>query len=222
MNFMKFFRKPQLALFFASLIFVVSCSTEGTFSSEEDSIVFSSRQETKDISEKEVRAIFAKYTESFVSVKPNFDRVVEKISQGVKSEDLQEDPDMQTVIKVMERPSVEMFRSLPFKDEQYIEIFGTTKIEEVSDQVAGAGLILYMFQPEYQTLGETPLAVSCFLEATGIAAGVAIIGGLTAGMGGEALTLAFGKLVTKVGVKTLSGIGLALMAAEFTWCMLRD
>lgn len=61
----------------------------------------------------------------------------------------------------------------------------------------------------------------CFLEATGIAAGVALIGAMTGEVGGRALKKAFTKAVKKIGSKTLGGIGLVLMAAEFTWCMTR-
>ena len=64
--------------------------------------------------------------------------------------------------------------------------------------------------------------VDCFLEATGIAAGVAIIGAL----GNQALsrTAVIGVIkqaATKIGTRTLGFIGLGLMAAEFIWCMNR-
>lgn len=61
----------------------------------------------------------------------------------------------------------------------------------------------------------------CFLEATGIATGVALIGAMTGEVGGRALKKAFTKAVKKIGSRTLGGIGLVLMATEFTWCMTR-
>lgn len=59
----------------------------------------------------------------------------------------------------------------------------------------------------------------CFLEATGIAAGAAIVGGLAKGTVSKAVVEATVKMVSKVGTRTLSGVGLALIAAEITWCM---
>ena len=59
----------------------------------------------------------------------------------------------------------------------------------------------------------------CFLEATGIAAGAAIVGGLAKGTVSKAVVRASLRMVAKVGTRTLSGVGLALMAAEITWCM---
>ena len=60
----------------------------------------------------------------------------------------------------------------------------------------------------------------CFIEATGIGAGVALVAGLSKGVvskkrwWGAPL-----KVVPKGGTRTLSGAGLALMAAEIAWCM---
>lgn len=59
----------------------------------------------------------------------------------------------------------------------------------------------------------------CFLEATGIAAGAAIIGGLGKNVMTKSALKSTIKLAAKVGGRTLSGIGLALIAAEVAWCM---
>lgn len=59
----------------------------------------------------------------------------------------------------------------------------------------------------------------CFIEATGIGAGVALIAGLSKGTVSKAIVKATLKLVVKAGTRTLNGIGLALLAAEITWCM---
>lgn len=59
----------------------------------------------------------------------------------------------------------------------------------------------------------------CFIEATGIGAGVALVAGLSKGVVSKAVVKATLKLVAKVGTRTLSGAGLALMAAEIAWCM---
>lgn len=62
-------------------------------------------------------------------------------------------------------------------------------------------------------------AIDCFLEATDITTGIALIGGLTRGTLSKGAVRAAIKLAAKVGGRTLSGIGLALVAAEFTYCM---
>ncbi len=59
----------------------------------------------------------------------------------------------------------------------------------------------------------------CFLEATGIAAGAAIIGGLSKGTVSKAVVRSTLKMVAKLGTRTLCGAGLALLAAEIAWCM---
>ena len=64
-----------------------------------------------------------------------------------------------------------------------------------------------------------PLWEDCFLEATGIAAGAAIIGGLGKNVMTKSALKSTIKLAAKVGGRTLSGIGLALIAAEVAWCM---
>lgn len=59
----------------------------------------------------------------------------------------------------------------------------------------------------------------CFLEATGIASGAVIVGGLAKGTVSKAVVRATLRMVAKVGTRTLSGVGMALIAAEITWCM---
>ncbi|MEM5563620.1 hypothetical protein WNY78_00820 [Psychroserpens sp. AS72] len=60
----------------------------------------------------------------------------------------------------------------------------------------------------------------CFLEATGIAAGVALVSALTAQTMDKKLVKKLVKTaVKKIGGRVLGGIGLALMVAEFAWCL---
>lgn len=68
---------------------------------------------------------------------------------------------------------------------------------------------------------DTPKVVTCALEATGLAAGATVTGGLAYGTLGKKGKKAVLKAVAKIGGRTLTGIGLALVAAEFTWCMAR-
>ena len=60
----------------------------------------------------------------------------------------------------------------------------------------------------------------CFMEATGLAAGAALVGGLAAGTMTRTAIL---RLLVRIGGKTAlrvsSGAGLALIAAEIAWCM---
>lgn len=65
--------------------------------------------------------------------------------------------------------------------------------------------------------------IDCFLEATGIAAGIGIINML----GSQALDqtvvkAAVKKAVKKIGSRALGWIGIGLMVGEYIWCMNRD
>jgi hypothetical protein len=60
----------------------------------------------------------------------------------------------------------------------------------------------------------------CFLESTGIAAGVALVGALAAETIDKGLVKKLIKrAVKKIGGRVLGGIGLALIALDFTYCL---
>lgn len=60
----------------------------------------------------------------------------------------------------------------------------------------------------------------CFVEATGIAAGVALIGALGAATTDKTLVMKLVKeAVKKIGGRTLGGIGLAMVVADIAYCM---
>ena len=60
----------------------------------------------------------------------------------------------------------------------------------------------------------------CFLESTGIAAGVALIAALTATTLDKTLVIKLMKrAVKKIGGRVLGGVGLALMILDFTYCV---
>ena len=60
----------------------------------------------------------------------------------------------------------------------------------------------------------------CFVEATGIAAGVALIGALGAATIDKTLVMKLVKeAVKKIGGRTLGGIGLAMVVADIAYCM---
>tara|TARA_B110000093_G_C12819671_1_gene346376 strand:+ start:92 stop:811 length:720 start_codon:yes stop_codon:yes gene_type:complete len=63
----------------------------------------------------------------------------------------------------------------------------------------------------------------CFLESTGIAAGVALVGALAAEVVDKGLVKKLiKKAVKKIGGRVLGGIGLAIIAIDFAYCMATD
>lgn len=94
--------------------------------------------------------------------------------------------------------------------------------EELEDTFVG--LMLFATMTDFSLANDGPQTkgksfMECFTEATSIAAGAAVVGGLVKGtMSKEAIKAAV-KIVAKVGTRTLSGVGLALIAAEIAWCM---
>jgi len=78
----------------------------------------------------------------------------------------------------------------------------------------------FMFnQAQAQTDNKT---VNCFLEATGVSAGIAIVGAFTgAALTKTKLLAAVKKMAKVVGKRTLGVVGLAIIVGEFTWCMNR-
>jgi hypothetical protein len=65
-------------------------------------------------------------------------------------------------------------------------------------------------------------AVNCFLEASGVTAGVALFTALTDQATDRAVKAAAKKLFKKAGTKVVGGIfDLVLLIGEFTWCMNR-
>lgn len=87
------------------------------------------------------------------------------------------------------------------------------------------GLMLFVTTANYSLINNGLQATrggsfkDCFLEATGIAAGSAVVAGLAEKTVSKAVVKATLKMVSKIGTRTLSGVGLALIAAEITWCM---
>ena len=86
------------------------------------------------------------------------------------------------------------------------------------------GLMLFVTTANYSLINNGLQATrggsfkDCFLEATGIAAGSAVVAGLAEKTVSKAVVKATLKMVSKIGTRTLSGVGLALIAAEITWC----
>ena len=97
---------------------------------------------------------------------------------------------------------------------------------EVEYENAIVSVLLLASELDYVNAGHNMIStrggrfVDCFQEATGIAAGAALIGGLAAGTMSKKVILT---LVARIGGKTFlratSGFGLALIAAEIAYCM---
>lgn len=105
------------------------------------------------------------------------------------------------------------------------EMFDTEykELSEAEYEIVGFSLFMYALGSniDIQTKGGT--LTDCFLEATGIAAGIALVGGMGATVLGKEVTK---KLITtvvkKVGVRVIGGIGLALTAGEMIYCMVTE
>ena len=103
------------------------------------------------------------------------------------------------------------------------DIFGSQIVNEGDQEDALVGILLFAVVTDCSKLNiEGTRGGSfedCFLKATGIAAGVAVIGDLTKGALSKATLAKAVKLAAKVGGRTLNGIGLGLIAAEMAICM---
>ena len=131
------------------------------------------------------------------------------------------------IIHDLAKPSFQ-FCEIGFTESELEEMFGSSKLEENEDEFVGAALILYNLQINNWSSNKSdandssqPESVACFLEATGIAAGVGLLGALSGQLGGKAFRKAFMKAVKKIGTRFLGGFGLILGTAEFSWCMMR-
>lgn len=94
--------------------------------------------------------------------------------------------------------------------------------EEYEDALIG--VMLFMTMTNCSLIDDDSLTrgkslVDCFLEATGIAAGVELVAHMSKSTMSKAAVKSTLKIIAKVGTKTLNGIGLTLMAAEIIWCM---
>ena len=216
MNILKNLRKPYLALITGTLFLFFSCTQNELLIDENPENLITSEIALKkfEVSVNKVESLIQKFkNKKSYSNKTNYEN----------------DPLINEILNELSEPSLELLTDYGFNDADYEEVFGSSDKEELKKEIASAGLMLYRLQtltdnPEAKNLfakGDAPDAVNCFLEATGIAAGVALVGALTAQAGGKAVKKAFKTALKKVGSRLAGGIGLFLMAAEFTWCMTR-
>lgn len=137
---------------------------------------------------------------------------------------------MDTITDSLLSSSKAFLSQLGISDSDILLAYNTKRdIKELTDEdIVGLALFLHSCFVA-NGVGETnnlratvDRAKDCFLEATGIAAGVGVIGALTGKALSKSALKAVLKLAAKVGGRSLAGIGLALVAAEFTYCMMTD
>lgn len=127
----------------------------------------------------------------------------------------------QAILLPMVQPTNDLFLDIGLTQPEIDEMF------ETPEEKASVGLLLYNVLLQSSTA--IPLAkhgdsqiMECFLEATGFTTAVAAVGALTgAALTKTALLTAVKSIAKTVGKRTLGAIGLAIIVAEFTWCMNR-
>ena len=216
MNVINVFRKPHFAIICAFLVLFVSCTDNNNLLDNQNSTV------------NQYEVALNKFEDSFVEVQPLIQEFSkQKVLSKRSSEQIKSGISGNEALTKLSDPSLQLLTDYGFNDNDLEEMFGSRDTDKIKNELAGAGVLLYRLQTTrtnngtLQSSADQPDAVGCFLEATGVAAGVALVGALTGQAGGEAVKKAFKKAVKKIGSRALGGIGLALMAAEFTWCMSR-
>lgn len=117
--------------------------------------------------------------------------------------------------------AVQFAKDLHISNTDIEEMFGKKLSSQEEYEEAILGLMLFATTSQYSVSPQTRGGdfIDCFQEATGIAAGVALVSAL----GSKVITKATLKLLVKtaarIGGRTLSGVGLALIAAEMAYCM---
>lgn len=119
--------------------------------------------------------------------------------------------------------AVEFTRELGMTDKDMEDILGVKIVTQEDRDDAMIGILMFSTVADYSN-SNTALTRGgsfgdCFSQATGIAAGVALVGGLAKGTMTKAMIKSVVKLAARVGGRAISGVGLALIAAEIAWCM---
>ena len=217
MNILKNLRKPYLALIAGTFFLLFSCNqNEHTLDDNSENFVEPEIALKKfELSLNEIEPLLKKFNKE----KPYLNKTNNKKNTLINE-----------ILNELSEPSLELLTDFGFCDKDYKEVFGNSNKEELKKEIAGAGLMLYRLQTlnnndaeNLSAKGSTPPdAVGCFLEATGISAGIGLVGALTAQAGGKVVKKALKKAFKKIGSRMLGGVGLFLMTAEFTWCMTKN
>lgn len=114
-------------------------------------------------------------------------------------------------------------KKLHLSDAEIKEMLGVKSLTAEEKEEAELGILLFASMADCSNNGNVETRggtfKDCFLEATGIADGLIIVGALTVGTMSKIAIRKMLKLVVRVSVKGCCGIGLALMAAEIAICM---
>lgn len=158
------------------------------------------------------------------------DRRLEKVNGTPKEYNTQ--IEAQQLLSEVSNASIDFMRDYGFTLDDYYEMFGTYNTLLIQEEIAGAGMLLYALETNeiLEANGSSLYAKGggdirpCFLEATGIAAGIALVGALklSGQAGGKAVRKAFKTAIKKIGGRLAGGIGLAIMAIDFAICMAVD
>lgn len=146
------------------------------------------------------------------------------IEEGTRAANIEEDNYFKE-LKSNLLPSATKFASELNITKEEIESMTGSNISNMQEyEEALIGLMLFATATEQSIIDDETHTrggslKDCFMEATGIAAGIAIFGTLTKGTMTKAAIKATLKLVAKVGVKNINGVGLILLAGEIIWCM---
>ena len=205
MNIINILRKPKLSMVLAFIILFVSCNLH-------DNNVF------EEVSNIDFDTALSNFKITYESIKP---KIIEYKNKKTQSKSMANE--IKLAFKPLIKPSLDLFYSAEFSKQDIIEMTGKKDNENID--IAALGIMFYEINinksnssGNYAAKHVNP-AIECFLEATGIAAGIALVGALSGQAGGKALRRAFMKAVRKIGIRVVSGFGLILMAAEFTYCM---
>ncbi len=105
------------------------------------------------------------------------------------------------------------------------EIFDVnyTDIAAAEAEVVAFSLFMYALGAEFALATKGDSFRDCFMETTGIAAGIALIGGAGAAtLGKEVVKSLTKKVLAKVSTRFLGGVGLVLMAGDMIYCMANE
>lgn len=226
-NGLKKFTKGMLALFVINLLIFggsslfQSCSNNDNLLESDEKIAISKFENLVRISTPKIQTV-ANKQQKLLSAK-NTNKINIKIEEEAKD-----------VLKPIVSGTKELLASFDFTESDLAENF-----DDLEDpRIALIGFMILSASKERQnkTVSQAnflPLFTnslyaqstydnvrSCFLESTGIAAGIALVGALTAEVIDKGLVKKLiKKAVKKIGGRALGGIGLVIIAVDFSHCM---
>lgn len=132
---------------------------------------------------------------------------------------------MQEICGIMNPYAYTFIDKCAFSVDDINEMFDVNYMElaEAESEVVSFALFMYALGSNFELETRSGDVVDCFLEATGIAAGIAAVGAMGAATIGKEATKKLVKVVLKkVGTRLIGGIGLALTAGEMIYCIVTE